>query len=190
MLTTYAARLFLGFVLLFAGTAVAQDASTTDVTIGGTPWWVPIVLGIFTLMSSIVTGVLLPSWKRKLEAQTATEKADGKKSLMTTVAVKVEHFAELVQADIDATMAPAIAEALKDGKITDEEIASLRSLALTRMKLLLGTAGLAELKLVMGLADDSAVNQYLLGMVEKTIDVVNSKAKAQTVTATATASSP
>ncbi len=155
--------------------AFAGDVAVTN-TAAPTPWWVPLVLGFFGILSTVITTVVLPTWKKLIDARAAAEDAKGARSVLTTVALKTEHFAEVVQANIDATMRPALAQALADGKLEPAEIAELRALGLAQLKILFGTAGLAELKSALGLADDGAVEHYLQGMLEKKIDQVNAAA--------------
>lgn len=175
-------RLSIVVLALFPLAVFAQDVQAS----ASGPWWVPLVLGFFGILSTVITTVLLPAWKRKVDAQVASEDAIGKRSLMTTVALKFEHFAEIVKANIDATMAPAIATALADGVITPEETAGLRKLALEQMKKLAGVEGLAELGDVMGIAGDG-VEHYLAGQVERQVEKAKILADAAAAKATAPA---
>lgn len=140
-----------------------------------TPWWVPVLLSFFGILSTVITTVLLPALRRWLEAKRAAEDAAGKRSLLTTVALKAEHYAEIVHAEIDATMKPSIEEKLKDGKLDDAEKAELRAEALALFKKIAGTAGLAELSSVMGLAGEG-LDRFINGLVEKQVDKANALA--------------
>lgn len=123
---------------------------------------------LWTAVFLLLTKIAFPKLTAWLDAKAADANASAATKAISAVASKVEHFAEAVVADLNATLKPALAEATADGKVTPEEAAKLRALALERMKALLGTAGLAGVTGVLGIGA-AAVDGYLSSVVEKKV---------------------
>lgn len=152
-------------VLFTARLAFAQDVAPAVVP-PGAPWWAQLVMGAFTLMGMVITGVLLPAWKKKLDAEHAAALAKGEKDTFVTWALKAEHLAELTVAEVDATMKPEIAKALADGKITPEEWAGLRTKGLEVFKNLAGPA----FGSIVGALGGGDPTTLVHGLIEKAVD--------------------
>jgi hypothetical protein len=120
---------------------------------------------LFTAVAALLAKVLFFLGK-KLDAQAESSK-------LAAVGAKFAHFAEVVVADLDATLKPQLKEATKDGVLTAAEIAQLRTVALDRLKKLAGEHGIKELQ---GVLDFGAtqVDGYLTGLVESTVDKLHS----------------
>lgn len=90
-------------------------------------------------------------------------------SAQTDAAVdRILEFARVIVADLEATMRPRVALAGRDGKLTAEEAASLRHVALGRLKALIGEQGLAQLAGALGLAAPQLSDQ-LVGYLERAL---------------------
>lgn len=122
-----------------------------------------------TALMALLTSVLLPALQRYLQAKASAEGATAAQKAMAAVALKVEHFAELVVADLNATLKPLILEAAKDGNVSPEEWAKLKATAMERVKVLLGQEGLASLTGILGIGA-SAAETYLSGAIEKAVE--------------------
>lgn len=152
-------------VLLLSGIAAAQEAAPAPPTSAGAlglqllAQMLPLLATILGMLLTALVVIPLRKW--------LTAKADT--SAIAGVALKAEHFAEGVVADINATMVPELASALADGVITDAEAKHLRETAMNRLKEQLGTRGLAELSGVLGIGG-KALEQYLAGVVEKKVE--------------------
>ena len=165
VLTAIAVLVFLA-VLFTARLAFAQAPEVAPTPAPSAPWWAQLVMGAFTLMGMVITGVLLPAWKKKLEAQEAEAKAKGEQSTFVTWALKAEHLAELTVAEVDATMKPEIAKALQDGKITPEEWAGLRAKGFEVFKNLAGPA----FGSIVGALGGGDPTTLVHGLIEKAVD--------------------
>lgn len=95
-------------------------------------------------------------------------KAKWGESKIAMIAVRVEHLAEIVVADIEATLRPKIAAAAADGQLTAEEGADLKKTAMERLKAMLAERGLLELQGVLGIIAPQ-VDTYLSGAIEKAV---------------------
>jgi hypothetical protein len=71
--------------------------------------------------------------------------------------------------EVYQTEAEALKEAMADGKLTEEEKARLRQIAIDHAKSYLGPKGLAELMAVLGLATEGDADKVIGGKVEKAI---------------------
>jgi hypothetical protein len=139
---------------LLADAAVASG----DVAVSG--WPVYLVAGGFAALCAAGTWALV--WvQKKLKAETTV-------SLKTSIAAEVAHFVELVVRDLEVTLKPKLKLAVGDGVLTTEEVRQLRTEALDRVKFLLATSGLEQLKLAFGFGAEQATS-YILGQVEKKV---------------------
>jgi hypothetical protein len=77
-------------------------------------------------------------------------------------------FARLVVADLEATMRPAVAAAGADGKLTPEEAAKLRAVAMDRLKALMGQHGVTELAGTLNILAPQ-VSEVLGGYLERAV---------------------
>jgi hypothetical protein len=170
-----ARAMFAAMLFLFPALAFAQPVDSTTAVAPKTAgeFLMSLLPGLFTLASIVLIKFLFPMLSTWLAAL-------AEKSKVAAVALKVEHFAETVVADLDATMRPEVALALADGILDDLEKAKLRATALERMKVLLGTAGLAQVAGVLGIGA-AAVEAYLSGVLEKKVDQKNNAAAAALV---------
>lgn len=149
-------------VLLLAGPAFAQEAAPSSASTLGLQLLgqlLPMLVGIIGL---VLTGLVVLPLQKWLAAKAQT-------SALAGVAMKAEHLAEGVVADLNATLVPELQSALKDGVITKEEAAHLREVAMGRLKSQLGTRGLTELSGVLGIGG-AALEQYIGGLIEKKVE--------------------
>jgi hypothetical protein len=116
----------------------------------------PLAIGLSGLI-----GAALLSLRRWLEA-------DRKTQLVTRAVLKVDDVMATVVADIATHERAALEEAAKDGVVTADEFARLKSVAIERTKAVLGERGVAELQGAMGLGGP-ALEQYLSGKVETAV---------------------
>lgn len=100
--------------------------------------------------------------------------AKAQSSKIAAAGVKIAHFAEIVVADLEATVKPQLAGMVADGHITDEEKKTLKDLAMSRLKQLLSEHGLDSLSGVLGIAT-SKVQLYLSGVIEKALNTVKAE---------------
>lgn len=111
------------------------------------------------------------SLKQKFEA-------DGKLTLLERVALKVINLSEMVVRDVETTTKRSL-ESMKEGGLTADEYRALRAEAVSKLKSSLGEHGLAELRSVLGLTSDVAVDTYLGGVVERAVTVVSTQKAAK-----------
>ncbi len=121
---------------------------------------------LFSGLAGLLAWVFV-SLRKKLEAEASNSAAAG-------VGAKVLHLAESVVSDLEISLKPQLAEAAKDGVLTKAEISQLRSVALERLKAMLGAAGIAELEKMLGVPRE-AIDKYLMGVVEKAVAVAPSR---------------
>lgn len=126
-----------------------------------------LALGVLTPVAAWV-GLKLANW---LGAMSGESKA-------AAVAARALHFAELVASDLEATVKPQLVKDLEDGKLSPEEGAKLKAMAMERLKLLMGQHGLEELRAVLGIVAPQ-LDAYLSGVIEKAVARVS---MARTVT--------
>lgn len=107
---------------------------------------------------------LLSKLGQKLSAQ-------AKDTTFGAAAGKITHFMQIVVQDLEATLKPGILEAVADGKVTSDELKTLRTKAIERVKLLLGTQGLEEMRDALGLPHGQ-IDPYLGALVETTLSNV------------------
>lgn len=139
---------------------------------------------ISTILPVLATGAgggLL--WLLRLLVQWLTPKAAASK--MAKVALQVEHLAEIVVTDLEATMRPLIASAAGDGVLTPDEGAKLKQAAMARLLSLLQENGVAEIKEAFGLFAPQ-VDIYLSGAIEKAVAALGGSSSS-TAVAVATA---
>lgn len=126
-------------------------------------------LGV-TLLPYLFAGLMgvtiwaLAAWRSKQDAQAGQSK-------VAAVLSRVLTLAEAVVQDLEATLKPEMKAAAADGRLTREELAKLKSLALDRLKESLGQHGLEELRQVLALAAPS-LGTILSGLVETALDRV------------------
>lgn len=118
---------------------------------------------LFTALAGVLT------WACSQLAMKLKAQAEGSK--LAAVAAKFAHFGEVVVADLETTLKPAMLEASADGQITPEEGKKLRAMAVERIKLMATEQGLTELSKVMGMSD-AWIDTYLAGVVEKAVSTV------------------
>lgn len=117
------------------------------------------------LLPPLLTGLgaLLGLALKNLGAKLAADAANSK---IAAVGSKLTMFIESAVADLENTVKPQLIAASADGVITAEEGASLKSLAMTRVKVLLSEKGMGELSSVLGIAAP-AIESLISGMIEK-----------------------
>lgn len=79
-----------------------------------------------------------------------------------------EHYAGIIVADLEATVKPTLIGFLSDGKITADEGAQLKALAMVRLRAMLGDHWLEVLQKVLGIYAPQ-VDAYLSGIIEKAV---------------------
>lgn len=82
--------------------------------------------------------------------------------------VRLDDAVLAVVRELQQTTVDAIKEAAKDGKITDEERARIKDLALASVKSHLGAKGLGELAKVLGL-DDGSLGKLISSKIEAAV---------------------
>lgn len=98
----------------------------------------------------------------------AWAQAKWKDSKIADIVTRVSHFAGVVVQDIEATLRPEIHLALQDGALTRPEAERLKTIAMDRLKTMLGQKGLDELTSRLGVAPKAA-DAYLSGVIEKRV---------------------
>lgn len=98
----------------------------------------------------------------------AWAQAKWKDSKVVDVVARVSHFAGVVVQDIEATLRPEIHLAVKDGQLTRPEGERLKTIAMERLKAMLGAKGLQQLSSRLGVAPP-ALDAYLSGVIEKRV---------------------
>ncbi len=106
-------------------------------------------------------GWAMMALRKKFEAQ-------AEQSKIAAVGTRITHLADVVVADLNATVKPAIVEAAKDGVLTAEEAAKIKSMAMDRLKALIAEKGMAELSGVLGIVAPS-IETYLSGLIEQAV---------------------
>ncbi len=81
---------------------------------------------------------------------------------------RVFHFAQVIVADLDATLKKELPGLIADGELSASDITRLRTVALARLKALAGEQGLAELQKVLGIATPQ-LESYLSGIIEHAV---------------------
>jgi hypothetical protein len=95
-------------------------------------------------------------------------RARAKESKLAAVGAQVAMLADLVVADIEATLRPKLALAAEDGQLTSAEAAELKQVAMDRLKQLLAEKGLASVKGVFGILAPQ-VELFLSGAIERAV---------------------
>lgn len=108
---------------------------------------------------------LLLRWLSSVEKKAATI---TKVAAFNAIAARVAHFAAVVVADLNATLKPELVGMAADGRMTTEEWARLRAVALSRLRTLLGQAGLKELEGALGIGG-TAADEYFAGQIEQAV---------------------
>lgn len=160
-------------VFFTARLAFGQTEAPPPVVPPGAPWWAQLVLAAMGLVSLVVGGVLVPAWKKKIDADTAAKKAEGESTFFQRVLAGLNEILRAVVADVDANLKPLVAKALADGVVSPAEGKELREAALARAKAVLGAAGLAQLKAVFGIETPEALDSFILGKIEHLVSVKN-----------------
>lgn len=126
---------------------------------------------VLPVLATGLTAVL--TWVfAQLALKLGTQKGASKLAL---VGEKAFHFAQVVVAELDATLKPKLQEMSADGVLTAAEIGQLRDIALNRIKELLAERGLKELQNVLGLVGPQ-LDVYLRGLLERAVDLKNAAA--------------
>jgi hypothetical protein len=133
----------------------------------------PLAIAIVGLMTAGLSRLT-----KKWGADSAAAEAKGDHDRTAMVLGKLSHFAEVTVQDIENNERAALEEAVADGQIDAAELAKLKGIALDRLKVMLGTEGLAELKEVLGIGA-GAIDTFLSGVVEKGVSVVSARAAAE-----------
>ncbi len=81
---------------------------------------------------------------------------------------RVFHFAQVVVAELEATVKKELPGLLADGELSAADITHLRTVALARLKALAGEQGLEELQKVLGIATPQ-LESYLSGIIEHAV---------------------
>ena len=138
-------------------------------------------LGILILVLPLLITYLTVNGSRWLAAGRDKLLAETKSGMAQNAIARLFHIADTVVVDINNTIKPAIVDALKDKKISKEEAADLKKLALSRLKIILSEQGKVELLEFLGIADD-ALDVYLGGVVEKAVEAAKVNEAAVTTT--------
>lgn len=96
---------------------------------------------------------------RYVNALTGTAK---KLQVLKLVAAK----ASVVVAELDATMRPLLVASFADGKLDAAEAAKIKSVAMLKLRELLGTEGVSAIREVIGITTDGALEMFLGGALE------------------------
>lgn len=131
---------------------------------------VPLCSGI-----GILVMALLGYLTAKVKASAEKDKAAGKAISASDIAARVLHISTVIVQDIQVTLRPELEDALADGKLTEVEKAKLKAAALARIKATLGKTGMAELRDLLGIAEDG-LGGYLSGLIESALVGVKSAA--------------
>lgn len=113
----------------------------------------------------------LAAARKHIEAKAAEAEARGEQAKLARIGSRAVFVVESVVADLNATVKERLPQYLKDGTLSAEEMAELRAECLRRVKLVLGTTGIEELKGAFGIAAE-ALPTFLGGLVEKAVDTV------------------
>jgi hypothetical protein len=116
---------------------------------------------IFSGLAGLLSWVFVQVGKRA--------KAQAGESKVTAISARLAHFGDVTVADLEATLKPELIAATKDGELTRAEILHLRDVALTRLKVLAGQRGAAEIHNVLGIGA-AQVDEYLRGVIERAVD--------------------
>ena len=111
-----------------------------------------------------------------LKALAKKLEADAGSSKFSAAAAKVVHFTATVAQDLEVELREPMRAASKDGKITPEEAARLRHLALGRVRALLTQRGMDEVRAALGLQAAGALDTYLSGVLERVVATMPGKA--------------
>ncbi|CAM4465564.1 hypothetical protein [Corallococcus exiguus] len=151
--------------LLTAPTALAQastgataDTSIQTVLMSAAVTAVPIVAAALATLISAALYALT----KKLNAQAGDSK-------LAQVGARVSMLAESTVRELEVTMRPKLEAAAADGVLTAEELAKIKTEALTQLKASLGEHGLKELQAVLGLTAGS-IGTFLGGLIEAAVD--------------------
>lgn len=115
---------------------------------------------LFSALATLL-GWVFVQLGRRLSAQAGESK-------LAAAFAQLAHWGDVVVADLEATLRPELGKAAADGKLTKEEIAQLRAVALARLKALAGS-GLSGILGNLGVAGDQTEN-YLSGVIERAVD--------------------
>lgn len=130
---------------------------------------------LFTGIGTLLAAVLAFA-STKLHAAAERDRAAGKAISVADVAARATHIATQIVQDIQVTLRPELEAALADGKLTEEEKAKLKAAAMARLKATLGETGMAELRELLGIAEDG-LGGYLSGLIESALVGVKAGSK-------------
>ena len=127
-------------------------------------WLTILAVALPVIFALLVGGILwvLTATKASLQA-----KAQG--SALAAVALRLSMLAEAIVRDLEVTLKPELAKATADGRLTADEFAKLKAIAVQRLKATLGDKGVEEVQGVLGIAAGAAVdsvNRHLSGVIE------------------------
>lgn len=132
--------------------------------------WIAIGLQISAAISPALLAIL--GWAAAAVARFVVEKTKNEK--VRDLLLRLDTLAFKVVLELEQTMVDAIREANADGKITEEEKATIKAKALENLKSYLGAKGVLELKTIIGL-DDGVVTNLLSTAVESALFSVKAK---------------
>lgn len=116
---------------------------------------------IFAAIVTVLVARVLPKVHEWLDAK-------AKESTAFKVVASAEHLAEVVAAKVMADMKEEVERAAADGVFSSEEKAQLKADFIREFKSALGSAGLDELKAVLGIAEGWFAN-YIEGVASKAL---------------------
>jgi hypothetical protein len=122
----------------------------------------PAIIAALSPVIVALLGVLSAKLVELINAKAKNETVKGILARLT--AAVTDAVGEVYQAE-----AEALKEAMADGKLSDEEKARLRQIAVDHAKSYLGPKGLAELMAVLGIATEADADKVIAGKVEKVI---------------------
>lgn len=160
-------------VALIAWPAFAQGVANMGTAVPAPSAWsaglaqlIPqLLLGLFGLVGTVVTGFLLPHLRDWLKAKAATSAIAG-------AGLKLETIGESVVAHVNAGLKAKAESLLADGELSAADKAELKAEGMRLFKEQLGTEGLGSIAGALGLGA-SMVDTFLSGVLEKKVAQAN-----------------
>lgn len=165
--------------------ALAQDVATPPavdslvVTAPGSPssQIITELVKLAVAALGILGSYLILTMRKHFEEKAKAEKAAGENATLSTAIARSTFVLEAVVADVNATVRDKLPGYLSDGKIDATEAAELRATAMKHALDALGAAGLAELRLALGISEDG-LKTVIGGLIEKAVDAAKGPALA------------
>lgn len=145
----------------------ARDGLDIDLTVGlglglmaadQSPPLVQLVTALVPVVSLLLT--LLGGWLTKVVASKL--KTDEQRA----IALNISELASDVVLELQQTTVDAIKERAQDGKITGEEAAEIKQLAVARLKVMIGPKGKAKALKAFGFESDAELNAFIATKIE------------------------